>query len=529
MQVNYKYTFVFCCLTLFGILIYFPSIDAPFAIEDEYEFLDIANGKIDYKTRVIHHVSFIDFHKRFIKLGRYAPFSVGVKYLKAKIFPNNSKANHIILIGIAVLTAFLFFLIFREFEVGIFLSIIGALLYLFAPFATINIRLSTGESLGNLCLFLAILLLIKFIKTGDFKLLVMAILAVLFMSQSKESYTLLVPALAVCFVGFKSFYLNIDWITTIKKSIFHIFIIFVIPFLIGVIGVIYVIYVRGDVFAYGGTNSYLTQFLSNFVWLIKWLIPILIFNILSGYSLIKKNNLKPLWISLCVIICWLGSQLVSYYNIKISYSQIRYLAPGTLVLLFFSILSIHILKRQSYFIYNLGISIALLLIIKFAKLAYIDAGVFKASTKAYHKIMDHISNNKIESIAFYQGYEIVNSSLSELNHRGFIPQIYASTTKLVKDDNKDFNNYLLEILRNSYKVLEFDSIIKNNSVPQMLIVSFPLPDNKELPDQYIRESFRTKIVFSEKYANLKFSDLINADFYRGSLNNDSISYVAYLR
>ena len=112
---------VFFLLVFAAFTIYAPSVNAPFAYEDEYEFLEVANGKKHYKTGVVHHLSFADFQKKFIKLGRYAPSSIGIKYIKAKLFPKNSKANHIIVIAIAAVSSFLLFLIFLVLDVSVLL------------------------------------------------------------------------------------------------------------------------------------------------------------------------------------------------------------------------------------------------------------------------------------------------------------------------------------------------------------------------------------------------------------------------
>jgi hypothetical protein len=531
MQLNSKLirVFVFIVILILAYSIYSPAIKAPFTYEDEYEFLEIANGKKNYKTGVVKEIDFIDFQYKFIKLGRYAPTSMGIKYIKAKIFPKDSEANHIILIVIAAITSFLLFLIFIEFEVNIFLSLLGSILCLFAPWATIHIRLSTGESPGNLFLFLSVLLFIKYIKKEKPLILFLSFISVLLMSQCKESYTLLAPVLALCFIGYHAHFHQITIIESLKNTIKPALFIFALPFAIGVLGIALVIYIRGDVFAYGATKSYLGQALDNLVWLIKWLLPILFFLLISIYLYIKTNLKRPVFIGAFITIAWLGSQLVAYYNIKISFSQIRYLAPGGLILLFFSILSFQFLSQKYRKLYFLVSTLLILMIVKYAKLAYIDAGLFKANSVAYNKVMDFIASKKIESIAFYQGYEIVNSSFCQLNDRGYRPKIYASTTKLENEENKEFNNLLLNVLKDTYNLIEFDSILINNQIPKMLIISLPLPDNKDTPDRFIRNKFKEKILFTEKYNNVKFSDFIKPEFYRGQLGKDSVSYVTYVR
>ncbi len=522
-------TLVFFILVFAAFTIYTPSIHAPFTYEDEYEFLEVANGKRHYKTGVVHHLSFSDFQKKFIKLGRYAPSSMGIKYIKAKLFPKNSTANHIIVIAIAAVSSFLLFLIFLVFDVNFLLSLLGSMLYLFAPFATINIRLSTGESPGNLFLFLAILLFIRYIKRPERLVLWLAFIAVLLMSQAKESYTLLVPALAICYIVYYATFYQINIFESYKKTLKTVLFLFGIPLAIGVLGIILAIYSRGDVFAYGETKSYLAQALGNFVWLIKWLLPLIAFLFLSMHLFAKSNDTMPLFLATLVSMAWIGSQLVSYYSIKISFSQIRYLAPGSLIILFFSILALQFLFVRYKKIYLLALTVLVFMVAKYAKLAYIDAGLFKANAVAYNKGMDYIAKNKIQSVAFYQGFEIVISSYCQLVNRGYVPQIYASTTKLQKEENKEFNEYLLSILKNAFDVMEIDAIIQNKSNPQMLFISLPLPDNKDLPDKYVNQSFKEKRLFTEKYTNLKFSDLLNPLFYKGQLDNDSISYVTYIR
>lgn len=526
---NYKQILVFLLISFLASLVYSPAIDAPFMIEDEYDFLDITNGKLNYKSGKITPVGFKEFQKKFIDLGRYAPFSAGLKYFKAVIFPNNAKANHVILLVIAILSSFFLFLIFRNFQVNMPLSVLGTLLYLFAPFATINIRLSTGESPGNLMLFASILLIIKHVKKSNGPLLILTSLSVLFMSQCKESYTLMLPVLACVYIGYYAFYHHFDLITSFKKNILNITIIFIVPFIIGVIGILYAINARGDVFAYGGTTSYVNQFISNFIWLVKWLMPLIIFILIAIYFNIKNKQTNALIIAMLITMAWLGSQLVSYYNIQISYSQIRYLTPGCLIFLFFGILSIQQFYNYQRKIYYAGIAVIGFMLVKHAKLSYIDAGLFNANASAYNKAMDFIVNNRIESVAFYQGYEIVNSSLSQLNNRGFIPEIYASTVPYSKSENKEFDAFLLNVLKDNYGLLDFDSIINNQSKPKMMLVSIPLPDNKELPDEYIGNSFKQRILFTQTYTNVKFSDLIKPAFYKGELKNDSVSFVAYLR
>jgi hypothetical protein len=250
--------------------------------------------------------------------------------------------------------------------------------------------------------------------------------------------------------------------------------------------------------------------------------------LIAAYFSIKKSESKVLFLPAAIIFIWLSSQLVSYYNIKISYSQVRFLVPGCLILLFYGVLAIEYLKKQTKYIYIFALSIMAMVIIKQAKLAYIDAGVFTANAKAFNKMMDYIAEQKIESIAFYQGYEIVNASFNQLNDRGYIPKIYASTTKIEHEENRDFNLKLLSTLKETYGQLEIEDIIKSDN-PKMLIVSLPLPDNKKVPDQLVKDSFKTKKIFSESFTNLKFSDLANSEFYKGNLKNDSISFVTYIR
>lgn len=529
MLINFKHLLVFFLISALAFVVYSPAINAPFAIEDEYEFLEIANGKKNYKTGVVKEVSFIDFQNKFIKLGRYAPFSMGVKYLKAKYFPLNAKANHLILIGIAILSSFLLFLVFREFEINILLAALGSLLYLFGPYATINIRLSTGESPGNLLLFISVLLIFKFLKNKQTTVFGLLFLSALFMSQCKESYTLFLPVLAAVYIFYNAHINKVTLFDSVKSHYKQIIVLFMVPLIIGIIGIINAIYARGEVFAYGATASFSKQLISNLIWLVKWLTPFLFFMLLVIYFEIKKSRTNKLFIPFALIVVWIGSQLVSYYNIRISSSQIRFLVPGCLIILFFGVLSIEYIKHQSRVLYYVALSITLMMLIKQTKLAYIDAGVFNANATAFNKMMDYIANNKVESIAFYQGYEIVNASFNQLNQRAFIPKIYASTTKLEKEENKEFNLQLLSTLRATYGQIEFDSIVRNTSDPKMLIISFPLPDNKNVPDRLIGNNFKSKIIFSEKFTNLKFSDLKNADFYKGRLKNDSISFVAYLR
>jgi hypothetical protein len=366
-------------------LVYYPAIDAPFMIEDEYDFLDITNGKLNYKTGEISQIGFKEFQNKYIALGRYAPFSAGLKYIKAVMFPNNAKANHIILIVIAIFSSFFLFLIFRNFQVNLGLSILGSLLYLFAPFATINIRLSTGESPGNLMLFASILLIIKHVKKANLPLLIVTTLSVLFMSQCKESYTLMLPVLACVYIGYHAHVHQLDLIGSFKKNLFNLTIIFIVPFLIGVVGILYAIHARGEVFAYGATTSYMNQFASNFIWLVKWLIPLIVFIFVICYFKIKSKQTNALIIAVFITLAWLGSQLVSYYSIQISYSQIRYIAPGCLIILFFGILSIQQLYTHQKTIYYAGIAIIGLMLVKHTKLAYIDAGLFNANASAYNK------------------------------------------------------------------------------------------------------------------------------------------------
>jgi hypothetical protein len=525
---NFKHTLVFLLFTFLALQVYAPAINAPFAIEDEYEFLEIANGKKNYKTGIVKQVSFADFQNKFILLGRYAPFSMGVKYLKAKYFPNNAKLNHYILIGIAILSTFLLFIVFRKFEVNLLLATLGAILYLFGPYATINIRLSTGESPGNLMLFICVLLIMSFIKNKKTLTAIFIFISALFMSQCKESYTLFLPVLAALFVFYDVHLNGIGILESIKSKYKQIILLFGVPLLIGVVGIINAIKARGEVFAYGGTDSHFNLLFSNLLWLTKWLLPLFVFMLIAAYFSIKKSESKVLFLPAAIIFIWLSSQLVSYYNIKISYSQVRFLVPGCLILLFYGVLAIEYLKKQTKYIYIFALSIMAMVIIKQAKLAYIDAGVFTANAKAFNKMMDYIAEQKIESIAFYQGYEIVNASFNQLNDRGYIPKIYASTTKIEHEENRDFNLKLLSTLKETYGQLEIEDIIKSDN-PKMLIVSLPLPDNKKVPDQLVKDSFKTKKIFSESFTNLKFSDLANSEFYKGNLKNDSISFVTYIR
>jgi hypothetical protein len=529
LTINYKYIIVFLLISFLAIVVYTPAINAPFAIEDEYEFLEIANGKKNYKTGEVKEVSFIDFQNKFILLGRYAPFSMGVKYLKAKYFPLNAKANHLILIAIAILSSFLLFIIFRKFEIDILLSFMGALLYLFGPFATINIRLSTGESPGNLMLFMTIILIMSFIRGRKPITSVFIFITSLFMSQCKESYTLLLPVLAAVYVFYYSYLHKSNIFETIKSQYKQLIALFLVPFLIGVVGIINAINARGEVFAYGGTNSHFMLLISNFIWLTKWLIPLVTFILFAAFLAFKKKEIKLLSLPIAITFIWLSSQLVSYYNIKISSSQVRFLVPGCLIVLFYAIIAIDYIKAQKKIVYYFALAVMSLLLIKNIKLAYIDAGVFYANAKAFNKMMDYIADKKIESIAFYQGYEIVNASFNQLNHRGYIPKIFASTTKLEREDNKDFNLKLLETLKNTYGQLEFDDMMLNKRTPQMLIVSLPLPDNKQVPDQLVSSSFSTKKLFTQTFTNVKFSDLMHTAFYKGDLKNDSISFVTYIR
>jgi len=360
-------------------------------------------------------------------------------------------------------------------------------------------------------------------------LLIVTTLSVLFMSQCKESYTLMLPVLACVYIGYDAHVHQLDLIGSFKKNLFNLTIIFIVPFLIGVVGILYAIHARGEVFAYGATTSYMNQFASNFIWLVKWLIPLIVFIFVICYFKIKSKQTNALIIAVFITLAWLGSQLVSYYSIQISYSQIRYIAPGCLIILFFGILSIQQLYTHQKTIYYAGIAIIGLMLVKHTKLAYIDAGLFNANASAYNKAMDFIANKKIESIAFYQGYEIVNSSLSQLNSRGFIPKIFASTIQYTKSENKEFEAYLLNILKDTYGILTFDSIVSNKSIPKMMLVSIPLPDNKEIPDEYLSKSFNQRMLFTQTYTNLKFSDLLKPAFYKGELKNDSISFVAYIR
>lgn len=509
---------IFLLLSCIVLITYWPALQAPLTVEDEYNFITTCGYDSYGKIESSFYQNFIDFHKSFINFGRFAPLTVSSYFIKGRFIGVNSFYLHLSVMISWILSGWLMYLILAYFSSRLLIPLVISIFFLTLPESSeIAIRLCSGEALGNLFMMLSIFLIVYGLKINK-KFSFLLFVSNLMMSFSKENYVLLLPVLA-----FAQFWLNIkksksSFKDSCLKDYAHYLVSAVLPFLITCTGIGFAIFYSGEMFNYGEPLPVKDVIQNNLWWWLKWLIPytpIIVFSMFALYSSKKDESLLPILLLCFIFFC---TQILAYHNIMVSFSQGRYHMPA--IIPFFFGLGFLLIKiaDHSKKLFIVSLIFANMIIINQVKSSFIRAGAFTSRAKNFHEQINFILFNKPVMVGIYGGYEYLYSLRSQLLFNGASPQLVYVKPLPVQGAshnviNKKFDEHLVKLLKKDFKVLEFNEFISDTK-NKILLSGFSSRPNDFLNLVKISKEFKVTSVAKIDYFNASWKDIVKGNFNR---------------
>lgn len=521
--------FIFSFLTLIAYLLICSTLYIGFNIDDDHQFITMNNpNKLfgNYGTSLEH---FLFLQKQWFDGARFFPLLTTIIFLKAKWLGTNYFLQHVIIFFSGVASAFFIYKIFRLKNVSHINSLIGALVfYTGNEYGEIFWRLICGEGPGVLFFIIGVYYTLKYFLQKSSLHFWLSVLFLTFAALTKESFILLMP------VAYILPLIGLQRMEEVKKQLIlhkRIYLFAIIIFIL-IIGIVILMILHAEkLFDYGSPLSLSETILNNTYFVFKWFIPFLPVVIFALYFAIKNKSYKTILQLALLSICWITIHIIIYHKVIISFSMGKYIMPGGLVLLILLVFSLEYIKKNTEFGYRLVLIFVLLLLIRNAKITYINANEFSAKVNSFNKLIDTSIARKEPKIAFYGGAEFYSSVESHFKLAGYAPVIYS--TKVVRPDNMKsskyqndaFENAMFETIGLTYPTKTLAELGADSAV-KTLLVAEPL-EALAINEAAITPFFPYKHEVITMFNNPKFSDLAKPAFWKGKLNNDQITYIYY--
>jgi hypothetical protein len=517
----------------FSLLIFFyilvkNAIFAPFTVEDEYNNFYWANPDLIFGPESNYFKTVYKAIVGFIFQGRLLITHLIVIVARAKIFGINPLFHHLTVFLFGFGSAFALYKIFEKAAFSRINACIGALIYLTGyAYSEIFFRLSSGECTGNLFLLMAIYFIVSFVKNNLKSHFYWCIFFGFFAALSKESYLILFPLIfAVPFLFIESS----QWKIFLQQNMNFVYLI-AFCFVVLILSLFLTIKSSGIVFSYGEPLSKFDTFINNITWLFKWFLVYVPIVLTALILYIRKNNIGKILPFIIFCAGWIISQLVVYYKVIISFSQGRYMVPAGLIFIVMIVIALEYLQSNTK-VYKYALVLIGLLLIRNAKIVYINANEFGARAAAFNTLIDQLVNEKHEKIAVYGGVEFFQSIQTHFIFKGYHPQLITTPVIYKKDylntyNDQDYKNELQNRLNDIY---EFRSLkdLQSDTTIHVMITAEP---EEYLPINYpeVMKTFKKFEKVNSKFANPGLRESFSKDFWMGELKNDQRSYLVFTK
>lgn len=503
------------------------AINAPFTVEDEYNNFKWSNANQAYPIYQNFFQTIFTAISNFLAQGRLLVTHLVIIITRAKLFGINPFPHHLVVFLFGVTTAFFIYKSLVKASFSKLNSFIGALIYLSGhAFSEIFFRLSSGECTGNLFLLIAIYFIISFSKNNSKLNFYLGVIFGMLAAYAKESYIILFPLLfTIPFILIETE----KWKAYAIQNL-HKYYLVVFCFGVLILSLFLTIHYSGIVFSYGQPLSKTETALNNFIWLTKWFVLFIPLVILALIHFIKIKSVNSLWPLILFSLAWLGSQILIYYKVIISFSQGRYMMPAGLILILLIVISLQYIKENISKIYIFVIILVSLFILRNFKIVYINANEFYARASAFNALIHKLVDEKPNKIAIYGGVEFFQSINEHFKYNHYYPK-FITTPVVFKEDHfsayydESYSNELQKMLNSIYEFKTLEDLKSDSSVNTMIAAE----PEETYPVNYkvVMQTFKKIDRISMKFSNPGLKDLLNPTFWKGQLLNDQRTYLIF--
>lgn len=522
---------IFSFLTLVAYILIRSTISIGFNIDDDHQFISMNNPNQkfgDYGSNFNH---FIFLQEQWFIGARFFPILVTIIFLKAKFLGTNFIIHHLIIFFSGVISTFFIYKIFRLKDFSMSTSLIASLVFFTGnEYGEIFWRLICGEGPGVMLYLVGVYFTLKYFKIKSNINFSLSLLFLGLAALTKESFILLFPiTFLLPFIGLTSFDAIKQKIISHKK----IYLYAVTFFLLIITTIIIMLVNAKQMFDYGSPLSLKDTLLNNLLFVLKWFIPYTPILAIACWIAYQNRMFNYIVHLTLLLVIWITFHLLVYHKVIISFSMGKYIMPGGLVLIALLGIGLEYIRLNSKTLYKISLLLICLILIRNAKITFINANQFAARVNSFNKLIDHTIASNEKNIAIYGGIEFYQSVYSHFTYRGYFPVIYSCKAipleKKVKNkyENAAFEASKFEEINAKYPLRTLEQLSKDTLV-NTLIVAEPL-DIEEVNEKAIVPYFPKKQEIRTTFTNLKFSDLIKVDFWKGDLKNDKSTYVYFTK
>lgn len=430
---------------------------------------------------------------------RYRPIYYLHRVLETKIFGTNLFVWSIYNLFLLFLTLNFFYLSLIKLEFSIIESLIFLVLAFIGPQMEIWWRLGPNETLGMFFLGLSFYFITDIEKRYNLKNILLALFIVL-ASLSKESFTLIIPALLVFKIWRDKEFFNLSFKNAILKNR-----ILIIPFIVMVINLLIIKIIIGtNKIGYAGLgNEGLYFTLKGIIWIIIYQLReyfIIITLIYSAICISLGNKTKILQFSKKMIFPFLIFVLIVIPNLILyAKSQMngRYLLPSLIGIGFFIITFFKETRINFRRINYLFLFIILIFSFRLFNIAYLNAEKFTdegEQNKAFFSAIIgnyHKNSTVLLVVNPVQSFEWSLSLDAYLSNKyGLKYYVYGLNDEDLRIKNSDFNKSLTSIWIATFKDRFYS---QTNHKPDIVLFL-----DKTLDKIF----YSKKIINSEEYENI---------------------------
>jgi hypothetical protein len=523
--------FIFCLLSIIAFLLVKATLFIGFNIDDDHQFISMSNknGLFYQSGNSLAH--FYSLQKSWFDAARFFPLLTTIVFLKANILGNNYLIHHLIVFFSGVLSSFFVFKIARIKNFSVAVSLIGALVfYTGHEYGEIFWRLVCGEGPGVLFFLIGFYYTLKYFKLENRSSFWLSILFLTLAALTKESFILLMPIVFVFpLIGMGSITEAKEFIT--KHKHIYAFGITIFILLIGVIA--FMLSKAVKMFDYGSPLNLRETIINNSWFVVKWFFPFIPIVLFGVYLALKNKSYRLLLHLSFLTFIWIAVHLIIYHKVIISFSMGKYIMPGGLILIILLMYCLEYIRSQAVSSYKICMLLTCLIIVRNAKITYINANEFAAKVSSFNKLIDQTIASKQPYIAINGGAEFYISVESHFKLAGYRPVIYSSkavkpkTTQQNKYQNDAFEDAIFSGLAIKYPPKTLPELAADSTVG-MLIVAEPL-EGSQLNEDAITPYFPKKSEVSTKFNNPTFPDLFKVATWKGDLNNDKVTYTYFCK
>ena len=520
-------TFIFTALFIIFYLLIKNALHAPFTVEDEYLNIAINNPNQLFGPESGFFDTLWRMQKSFLSLGRLFIVHVFLVVVRAKTFGLNPMAYHWVVFAFGLVSAFLIYIISRKLNISKLISFIGAFVFLTgSAYSEIFMRLHTGEATGIIFLLIAVYSILKIDEAKGKTFFNLALFSAFLAAFSKESFIFLFPLVfTIPFLRVET----LKWKQVFNKFKVHFILVLILFFTI-LLSLIIAIKFSGKVFGYGQPLTLTETLINNTIWIFKWFALFSPIVIVAIIDVIRKKKIKEYFPFIIFCLAWLGSQLIIYYKIIISFSQGRYMMPAGLIFIFALIFSLEYIKRNYILLFRLMIVLILVLLIRNAKITYINANEFNARANAFNLLVDKMIEEKPKKISVYGGVEFFQSINTHFTLNNYHPEFITTPVVLKNDHNNPYADasYLGELqadLNSLYELRTLKELIADTTVNTMITAE----PEEYLPVNYqaIMKTFKHVERVSVGFSNPGLSDMLNPSVWCGNFKNSKRTYLVF--